>query len=319
MTQLNRMICGREARTWAAAALTAAALTAAGTGCSSGNGAPAKTQRQAQEQADEARPVAASASAPPSVSSSAVQGSGHLVVTYEKGKTAADRQTEAFLKENKVLEGVAEYVDELIALPYDVPLRGRSCGTPNAFWSPETKDISYCYEFLEALKPVYQKQDTTGTTEQRAAEVDSDLVGLTNGVLLHELGHGLVAMYELPITGKEEDAVDQLSTLLLTTGDKTHVNYAISTINAWGGLAEAETKGRLPIDNYADEHSLSVQRYYNWACWLYGSDPDAYQSLVETPDNPDGALPQERAERCPQEFSQIAGSWGTLLDPYMKQ
>lgn len=82
-----------------------------------------------------------------------------------EGKTAADREAEAFLKKNRVLEDVAAYADEAIALPQDVPLRGRSCGTPNAFWSSETKDISYCYEFLNALEPVYQKQDTTGTEQ----------------------------------------------------------------------------------------------------------------------------------------------------------
>ncbi|MFF3258354.1 DUF4344 domain-containing metallopeptidase [Streptomyces sp. NPDC002932] len=303
----------RTKRTWAAAALTAAALTAAGTGCSSGNSASTQTRGQG---ADEARPVAASST--PATATASPTGTGRIVVTYEKGKTAKDRQAEAFLKKNKVLEGVADYANAIVALPRDVPLRGRSCGTANAFWNPETKDISYCYEFLEALKPVYQKQDTTGTAKQRAAEVDSDLVGLTNGVLFHELGHGLVAMYDLPITGKEEDAVDQLSTLLLSSSDKQHADYAISTINAWGGLAEAETKGKLPISNYADEHSLSVQRYYNWACWLYGSDPDAYKSVVAAPGNPDGVLPQERAAQCPKEFNQIADSWGQLLDPYLK-
>ncbi|MGW0669866.1 DUF4344 domain-containing metallopeptidase [Streptomyces sp. NPDC002746] len=319
MTQVSGMIRRQKTWTWAAAALTAAALTAAGTGCSAGNSGPTKAHGQGhgQGRAGEAQAVAESAA--PSASPSPTQGKGRLVVTYAKGKTAADRQAEAFLRKNKVLEGVAAYADELIALPYDVPLRGRSCGTPNAFWSSETKDISYCYEFLSALKPIYQKQDTTGTAHQRAAEVDSDLIGLTNGVLFHELGHGLVAMYDLPITGKEEDAVDQLSTLLLSTGDTKHINYTVSTINAWGGLAQAETKGKLPIGQYADEHSLSVQRYYNWACWLYGSDPDAFESVVETPDNPNGALPEERAAQCPKEFSQIANSWGTLLDPYMKQ
>ncbi|MFD4176153.1 DUF4344 domain-containing metallopeptidase [Streptomyces anulatus] len=315
MTQVSGTIRQQKTRTWAAAALTAAALTVAGTGCSAGNSGPAKPHGQGQAQAGEAQAVAESASP----SSSPSQGKGRLVVTYETGKTAADQQAEAFLKKNKVLEDVAAYADETIALPYDVPLRGRSCGTPNAFWSSETKDISYCYEFLNALKPVYQKQDTTGTAEQRAAEVDSDLIGLTNGVLFHELGHGLVAMYDLPITGKEEDAVDQLSTLLLSTGDEKHEKYAVSTVNAWGGLSEAETKDKLPIDQYADEHSLSVQRFYNWACWLYGSDPDAYESVVETSDNPDGPLPEERAAQCPKEYNQIAKSWGTLLDPYMKQ
>ncbi|WP_371628068.1 DUF4344 domain-containing metallopeptidase [Streptomyces sp. NBC_01116] len=55
---------------------------------------------------------------------------------------------------------------------------------------------------------------------------------------------------------------------------------------------EAETEGKLPVDQYADEHSLSVQRFYNWACRLYGSDPDAYESVPRTPTTPTVLCPK---------------------------
>lgn len=134
MTRASRTTGGRKTWTGAAAAFAASALIMAGTGCSSGDSGRSTPRGEDQGQADGARAVAA-----PSVSPSAAQGKGRLVVTYEKGKTAAGREAEAFLKKNRVLEDVAAYADETIALPQDVPLRGRSCGTPNTFWSSETR------------------------------------------------------------------------------------------------------------------------------------------------------------------------------------
>ncbi|GHH08480.1 hypothetical protein GCM10018780_43680 [Streptomyces lanatus] len=287
--------------------LAGAALTAV-TGCSSGSG-EATTSTE-----DTVRRFKAG----PATSPSASADRGDLVVSYEKPEKPADRRTEAFLKRTKALEGVSDYADDLIALPYDVPLRAKSCGQANAFWNPQTKDITYCYEFVDTLRQIYEEQETEGSAKEREAAVEQDLVGLTNGVLLHELGHGLIAMYDLPATGEEEDAVDQLSALLLASGDDEHQQYAIDTINAWSGLAEAESAGNMPADEYADEHSLSIQRFYNWSCWLYGSDPGRYKWIVKREGNPDGVLPEERAERCPEEYAKIARAWSTLLEPYLK-
>ncbi|WP_406207713.1 DUF4344 domain-containing metallopeptidase [Kitasatospora sp. NBC_01560] len=156
-----------------------------------------------------------------------------------------------------------------------------------------------------------------GPAPQQTEAVNKDLVGFTNGTLLHELGHALVYFYELPITGKEEDAVDQLS-LLLLVGDEKHADYALSTINAWAALANADEQGQRPIEAYADQHSLEAQRYYNWVCWLYGSDPEGYADAVATADNPNGSLPEDRAQQCPTEFDSINNSWSTLLAPYLK-
>ncbi|MGW0720527.1 DUF4344 domain-containing metallopeptidase [Streptomyces sp. NPDC002778] len=58
---------------------------------------------------------------------------------------------------------------------------------------------------------------------------------------------------------------------------------------------------------------MNTQRYYNWACWLYGSDPKGFGSIVN-----DEVLPESRRERCPAEYEQIRRSWTTLLDPYLK-
>ncbi|MEU6239006.1 DUF4344 domain-containing metallopeptidase, partial [Kitasatospora sp. NPDC047058] len=244
-------------------------------------------------------------------------GDGRLVVSYTPGRTDTDRQVEAFLQDRQVLEGVADYATARIALPQDIPLQAASCGEANAYWDPATQSITLCYELLEELEPLLTAQNTTGTADEQSEAVAQDLVGFTNSTLLHELGHGLVALYDLPVTGREEDAVDQLAMLLLAD-DEQHTAYAVSTIDTWAALASAEEEGQRPIEAYAAEHSLNAQRYYDWVCWLYGSDPDGYADVVQTAQNPDGVLPEDRAQRCPAEYQSIDDSWSTLLRPYLK-
>lgn len=286
--------------TAAATVLGLAAVT--GTGCTPTLGDTPRSPEQRRAAAGQA-------------TSSAAPGKGRLVVRYDKASNAAGESAAGLLKKNKVLEKVADYANDQIALPRDIPLIGKSCGEPNAYWSPQTKEITYCYELVTELKPFYEKANEShraSSTRGRAAAVDEDIAGVTNGFLFHELGHGLVDLYDLPVTGKEEDAVDQLSTVMLASGDEQHQNYAVSTINAWAAWSEDE-EALSTVDTFADEHSLSAQRYYNWACWLYGSDPKRFGSIVN-----DEVLPESRRERCPEEYGRIAKSWVTLLDPYLK-
>ncbi|WP_324616117.1 DUF4344 domain-containing metallopeptidase, partial [Streptomyces sp. NRRL F-5727] len=247
------------------------------------------------------------------------QGTGRLVVAYEPAGSAEERAALAFLRERRVLEEAAAYADARIALPRDVPLRAAGCAAPDPYWDEKSRRITYCYGFVPEARKVFAGLDTGGTPARRAAAVDEDVVGLSNGVLFHELGHALVDLYDLPVTGREEDAVDQLAVLLLASGDARHTDYAISTINAWGALWEASEGGDPGVAAYSDVHSLDGQRFFNWACWLYGSDPRRFADAVDAEGNPDGVLPRDRAALCPAEYRRIASSWRTLLGPHLKQ
>ncbi|MFI8324952.1 DUF4344 domain-containing metallopeptidase [Streptomyces sp. NPDC085529] len=257
--------------------------------------------------------------APTAAAPEGTRGTGRLVVAYEPARTAGERAARAFLRERRVLEDAAAYADARIALPRDVPLRAAGCAAPNPYWDEKTGRITYCYGFVPEARKVFAGLDTGGTPAERAAAVDEDVVGLSNGVLFHELGHALVDLYDLPVTGREEDAVDQLAVLLLASGDERHTDYAISTVNAWGALWKASEGGDPGVAAYSDVHSLDGQRFFDWACWLYGSDPRRFADAVDAEGNPDGVLPRDRAALCPAEYRRIASSWHTLLRPYLKQ
>jgi len=62
-----------------------------------------------------------------------------------------------------------------------------------------------------------------------------------------------------------------------------------------------------------DEHSLSIQRFYDITCLAYGKDPVKYGYFIT-----DKILPSERAIKCSSEYQKTYYSWTTLLKPYLK-
>jgi hypothetical protein len=124
---------------------------------------------------------------------------------------------------------------------------------------------------------------------------------------LHEVGHALVSVLELPITGREEDAVDQLAALILVDGSD---EGDVAAINGVRGLPDDELLDDLA---FADEHALNGQRFFNVLCLVYGQNPEAHPEWTR-----DGTLPEERAERCPEEYGQTRAAWQQLLRPYLR-
>jgi hypothetical protein len=126
--------------------------------------------------------------------------------------------------------------------------------------------------------------------------------------VFHEAGHALVDVLDLPVTGKEEDAVDQFAVYLLTeSGPPDPREDAVRAADVLGRLARVESvRGRdLPL---WDVHSLDAQRQANLLCWLYGGAPRVYGATVRR-----AGLPQERQSSCEDEYAQLAASWSTLL------
>jgi hypothetical protein len=196
------------------------------------------------------------------------------------------------------LEEMAVLLNGWIALPEDVALAFAECGEPNAFYEPEQRAVILCYELVEDLDRAYAGHP------DGAQAVDDALVFTT----LHEVGHALVDVLDLPITGREEDAVDQLAALILADGTE---EGDLAAINGVAALGEEEVIDDLA---FADEHALGAQRFYNVACLVYGQDPEKYAAWVR-----DGVLPAERAARCPGEYANVSEAWSRLLYDYLKE
>ena len=67
----------------------------------------------------------------------------------------------------------------------------------------------------------------SGLSEKQIDKVVEFMVGNALFFLFHETGHMLVSEFELPVLGKEEDAVDTLSSLLLLEAEDKIFDQAL--------------------------------------------------------------------------------------------
>ncbi len=126
----------------------------------------------------------------------------------------------------------------------------------------------------------------------------------------HELGHAMIHVLELPVLGREEDAADALSAYLTHQIWDEEAATAIIADSANAYLMyNAEAEAGDYETPFWDEHSLDLQRYYNLICLFYGADPGNRDFIIT-----DFELPEDRAERCPDEFAQTDAAWGGMLE-----
>lgn len=213
--------------------------------------------------------------------------------------------------------GRTRYLDQFAAalntrfqIPSQITMGAAECGQKNAFYDPQRRVIVLCYEIADDIVQEFRYDNLT--PEQR----DKAVMGAISFVLFHEVGHALVDVLDLPITGREEDVADQIATLALANSDPMAAYWAAEYWRQKDDLGDTGLlKGivgmfRTP-DQFADEHSFDEQRFFNVLCWTYGGDPAGRSYLLPL-------ITQARAQRCPGEHRRISLALGTILAGHLK-
>jgi hypothetical protein len=231
---------------------------------------------------------------------------GQMTVVYEEATTRAATRGRKLMKKAHLLESLAEEVNEWLVLPYDIPVVGSQCGEANDFWNPDENTLILCYEDVDNSLKLFSDDPDPAAAARRIAV----------GSFYHELGHMAIDIYDLPVTGREEDVADQLAAywMLEPVDGKVNADYveAAKDTAEWYNLASAAPED-LDESSFSDEHTLDQARAYNFQCWIYGSDIQANADIVDS-----GRLPEERADQCEDEYSQLARAWAALLEPHYK-
>lgn len=235
---------------------------------------------------------------------------GKFRLSYAQVQDPDYRELRNAFKEEKFLEEVVSGLNETFRIPRDVEVTMRECGEANAYYESDSRRISLCYELVGYFADFFYADAETEEDEDAAAEA---VAGATLFTLFHELGHALIDVWDLPITGREEDAVDQLATIILLEGGEDGEAAALNGALSFWEEEDQEASAEEEEASFWDEHSLGEQRYYNIVCWSYGSNPEGLADLIE-----DEWLPQERADQCPDEFARMSKAWDTLLSPYVR-
>jgi hypothetical protein len=177
-----------------------------------------------------------------------------------------------------------------------------ACGSENAFYDPPETRIRMCDELLAKVIAV-TRSDPEKTEEDVLAHVHSTWVLM----FLHEVGHAFIDIYDLPVLGREEYAVDDFAALLLiNAGEADMAQLAFDYYAALGKDSPANT-------DFADEHGLDLQRYYYGLCVVYGSDPKIHADIVEQ-----GFLSAEQAAPCPAQYRELMRDWTAVLGARLK-
>jgi hypothetical protein len=222
-----------------------------------------------------------------------------------------------------LLDEMANTLNETFRLPRDLTLTALQCNQVNAFYNPKFQAVQICYEYVRSFWNLQANDAKSPDGKFDNAAVSKAVLGTLKFTLHHEVGHALVDILDLPITGGEEDAVDQLAAVVLLSSDNdgdieavldaayTKLLRSQQTAANMEKMTEAQRKYYEDNPITADEHSLDEQRFFNTTCLAYGSDPETFGVLVS-----EGVLPKGRAARCPFEWKRISRSWARLLEPF---
>jgi hypothetical protein len=131
-------------------------------------------------------------------------------------------------------------------------------------------------------------------------------------VFLHETGHAVFEILEIPVLGRQEDAADQFSAyLMLKLGGDEARRMILGAAYQYKRELPI-TKVALPVRTFADDHSLPAQRLFALLCIAYGADKKVFADIVKN-----DLLPKERADGCAIEYADLDFAMTKLIRPHI--
>jgi len=229
-----------------------------------------------------------------------------IQIGYIPPKSVKFQATLERIKQRKVLEQLAEFLSPL-KMPHVLYLVSAECGENSSnFYNPSTWAIVLCYEYIELMNRIAPEAGKP----QQGFNRDEVMIGAFVGSVLHESGHAVFDMVEVPVFGREEDAADQIAIFLALQFNKD-VARTITRGRAffWAVLGDPKEWA-----DFADEHGTSSQRFYNTLCLAYGGDPQTFKEFVDK-----GWLPKDRAANCAAEYKQVYAAFEKTIYPFIDQ
>lgn len=223
---------------------------------------------------------------------------------YVAPKDPAHQPIHDQMKEGRALENLQQLLSPL-RLPYPLALKVAGCdGVANAWYDDEV--ITVCYELLAAILQHAASQDLpAGVTKA------DTILGPALDVFLHETGHAVFNMLEIPVLGREEDAADQFSAYIMLRLSKPEARRMILG-SAYHRAVQTLVDAAPSRDAFSDEHSLPAQRAFNVLCIAYGADKELFADIVEK-----NFLPKGRAENCGIEYEDLTFAMTKLIGPHI--
>ncbi|TAF05941.1 MAG: hypothetical protein EAZ77_13180 [Nostocales cyanobacterium] len=250
------------------------------------------------------------------ITKNSVDYQGKFQVLYNPLQRQHSIKRQARFHKYQSFEKLAQKLNRILIMPNHIKIFLGDCGAVNAYYKPSEHTITICYElidrFTDVFREYYQSKELNLNETEVVNKVNRRVAGTTVFTFFHELGHTLIEELDLPVTGKEEDTVDEFSTILLSELGQEYAALASAIQFGLSGNREMESVSQDL--SFWDEHSLNYQRFYNIICLVYGKKPQKYDVLVEKI-----GIPRQRQNTCRIDYNKKLKAWRTLLSPHLRE
>ena len=171
----------------------------------------------------------------------------------------------------------------------------------NSFFSPTERSISLCYELVRDFE-----DDAPKVTTPEGITRSDAVMGSILSTMLHESGHAIYNLLQVPVLGREEDAADQIAAYIMLQFGPEIARASIKGA-AWKWYSKDWMGPAL-----WDVHSTAPERVSTYLCMAYGKEPAAFQDFVDA-----GWVPAGRAPNCRREYEQAHRAFTMTILPHM--
>ena len=229
----------------------------------------------------------------------------NISTTYAKPSGGSNDLGATFLKAVDI-GNLANILGTTFDIPKHITVEAVNGLDGGPHYDPTNDTITFQYGFAALIYETL-KQNNPDWSQHTLGFATGAVIGF---ILEHEFTHALIHIYNLPVLGKEEDAADTLATLLLLKspeGDK----LALGAAEFWADFSGRQNPPA--IADYADAHSLDLQRAYSIICDIAGSNQQRYDEI-----NAAGVLPKGDIQSCPAQYQEDVKSFTQVLQPHVE-
>ncbi|PKF78837.1 hypothetical protein CW749_14985 [Vibrio sp. vnigr-6D03] len=234
----------------------------------------------------------------------------NIALNYLTPLNDEEKTIKSLLIDSGVNELVVGFGDTLFPFKNTLTIEYGSDDGP--LFDPETNKVQMPYSFVTEAHHHFAKNDYQ---KKYGKKPELGAIDTVLHTLIHELGHAYIADQQIPVLGKEEDAVDNLAAIIMIEYVENGADAAISAAD----MFDFETQGqpdKYQLVEYAGEHSFNLQRYFQTLCLVYGSDPEKFAGLL---DEVGKEYREERESFCEYQYNTTRDNWHTYLGQIDKE
>ena len=246
------------------------------------------------------------------VSSAEIDHPSWVSIIYEPPENSAFQDLYDLLRERHALESIQEILSPFRS-PEALTIKTAECKAINAWYRRENfkPTVTVCYELLKHILGSLPNEDNPdGLTPADAA------IGQFFFATLHEVGHAIFDILEVPVFGHEEDSADNFAAYIMLQFGEGQAHRLIGGA-AWAWKAYLGDYKRNPViptrlSAFSSDHGLPQERFYNLICLASGADHAGFTDL-------ENYLPPTRSKHCWYEYQALVRAFAKEITPHIDQ